>query len=189
MLILPPSLRNELEAPVVAKQHKRKAIVFVSLVGVLTLTSSLLLVLAPAPLRPGAASTLFNADSPSGSYQAVFQTDRPIESGRWKSLLIRTAPAGASGTSGDHFTLSDAQSGADGQIEISARWMSQLAALPPAGTSRIDPGCVSISVRAPGGQPTRLQQERLAELVAVLQRQLDIPNSQVWRVDASLAGR
>lgn len=189
MLIDAPGRRNELEAPVVAKQHKRKAIVFVSLVGVLTLTSTLLLLLAPAPLRPSAAVTLFNANSPSGDYQVIFQTDRPIEVGRWKSLLVRTTPASTSTVNGDHFALGSARTGVDGQIEISARWMSQLAALPPAGTSQIDAGCVSICVETVNGKLTPLQQERLGQLVTVLQRRLDIPSTQVWRVDSPQTSR
>src|SRR5438552_3741853 len=55
------------------KKSHRKFVVFASLVGVLTVTSALLLALAPAPLVPDAYSSLFAIDAPR-SMDAIFET-------------------------------------------------------------------------------------------------------------------
>ena len=55
------------------KHSQRKFIVFTSLIGVLTVTSALLLALAPAPVSPDAASSLYAIDAPS-SLDVIFET-------------------------------------------------------------------------------------------------------------------
>ena len=69
------------------KHSSRRFIVFTTLVGVLTLTSALLLALSPAPLTPDISNTLFAIDSPE-SMEAVFQTHAPIAKDRWKFIYI-----------------------------------------------------------------------------------------------------
>lgn len=175
-----------------AKQHQRKAIVFVSLIGVLTLTTTFLLALAPAPLAPGAAATLFNVQStPTTDLSMIFQTDRAVQRGYWSGILVhhsRTASGDARSLAdpelgvGDHFVIGNGQGAADGQIEISARWMSQVGALAPAGSASLDRRCISVCLVGDFDQtgPTALQLQRTAELVNTLQRQLNIPDGRVW---------
>src|SRR5439155_18835135 len=127
-----------------------KFIVFTSLVGVLTLTSALLMALAPAPLTPDAASSLFAIDAPR-SLDVIFETRAPITNERWKYLYIHHS-ATATGNAltltgaghdasgmGDYFVIGNGDGAADGEIQICQRWNRQLAALPPAGASEIDP--------------------------------------------------
>jgi hypothetical protein len=186
----------------VAKQHQRKAIVFVSLMGVLTLTTTLLLAMAPAPLAPGAQATLFNAQStPSGSLDTVFATDKPIQRGYWSGILIHHSrtPAGDARSLahpelgvGDHFVIGNGDGAVDGQIEISARWMAQTGALAPQGSASMDRRCISICLVGDFDQsaPTRLQLQRAAALVSTLQNQLNIPADRIWtlKTRASAAG-
>src|SRR5690348_8226362 len=60
------------------KKSQRKFIVFSTLLGVLTLTSALLMALAPAPLVPDAATSLFAVDEPR-SLDVIFQTKNPLQ--------------------------------------------------------------------------------------------------------------
>ena len=95
------------------KNSHRKFIVFVSLVGLLTLTSALLLALAPAPLMPDAASSLFAIDAPP-SLDVIFNTKVQSPPNRWKYIYVRhsrTASGSAlslgqaPGGLGDHFVI------------------------------------------------------------------------------------
>lgn len=175
-----------------AKQHQRKAVVFVSLIGVLTLTTTFLLALAPAPLAPGAQATLFNAQStPTHDLSMVFQTDRPVQRGYWSGILIHHShtPGGDARSLahpqhgvGDHFVIGNGAGSADGQIEISARWMSQAGALAPEGSAAMDRRCISICLvgNFDEASPSPLQLQRTAQLVTTLQGQLGIPADRVW---------
>src|SRR5438045_340643 len=58
------------------KKSQRKFIVFSTLLAVLSLTSALLMALAPAPLVPDAATSLFAVDEPR-SLDVIFQTRSP----------------------------------------------------------------------------------------------------------------
>ena len=64
------------------KQPNRKVVVFTTLMGVLTLTSALLLALAPAPLTPDASSSLFAIDAPE-SMDVIYQTQSSVRPGRY----------------------------------------------------------------------------------------------------------
>ncbi len=177
------------DTPNVAKQHKRKAIVFVSLVGVLTFTSALLLVLAPAPLGgPGSNVTLLNSQSAAGAdMQAVFSTQRPITSGRWTSILIRHSRTSGSQTlgNGDHFIISNGNGGVEGQIAMGGRWLNQVPAMAPDGASSIDDGCITICLVGDFdiAVPRYVQVRQLSELVKTLQAGLGIPTNRVWTLD------
>ena len=78
------------------KKTQRNFIVFSTLICVLTLTSALLLALAPAPLAPDATS-LFAITQPD-SMDAVFQTHKGCDSGRWKfdKFCIQASKVGGS---------------------------------------------------------------------------------------------
>src|SRR5688572_10518462 len=81
---------------------QRKVIVFAALLAVMTVTSALLLALAPAPLAPGAASSLFAVGAPD-SLDAIFQTATPVQQGRWKDIYVHHSltPAGSAATLGE----------------------------------------------------------------------------------------
>ena len=170
---------------------KRKVVVFLSLAGVLTLTSLLLLGLAPSqPLAPGAASSLFAVDAPQ-SLDVIFETAEPVEAGRWRAIYVHHSqtPAGSASSLGDgvggvadHFVIGNGDGCADGELQIAQRWNRQQSAGRVPGVRQMDPGCVSVCLVGDfnRSQPTRTQMRRLTQLVAALQSRLGIPGSQVW---------
>jgi hypothetical protein len=177
------------------KKANRKLIVFTTLIGVLTLTSALLLALAPAPLTPDASSSLFAIDAPE-SMDVIFQTPVSMKQGGWKYIYIhhsRTASGNAitlssPGTGlGDHFVIGNGDGAIDGEIQIGQRWSQQLSANPPAGARGINPACISICIVGDFDRavPTPTQLRRTAQLVNALQGRLDIPAGQVLLMSQS----
>jgi hypothetical protein len=171
------------------KKAHRKFIVFASLIGVLTFTSALLLALAPAPLTPAAASSLFAIDAPD-SMDAVFMTEVPARAGQWKYIYIhhsRTTGGNAvtlgqlTGGLNDHFVIGNGDGAIDGEIQIGQRWNQQLPANQPIGATGIDPACISICVVGDfdRGMPTPTQMRRLSQLVGTLQGRYHIPADRV----------
>jgi hypothetical protein len=177
------------------KKSQRKLIVFSTLLGVLTLTSALLMALAPAPIVADAATSLFAVDAPS-SLDAIFNTRSPLPAGRWKYIYIHHSrtPAGnaitlgqPTGGLGDHFVIGNGDGCEDGEIQISQRWNQQQAPLPPAGATSIDNGCISICIVGDFDQtvPTQTQLRRVGQLVSALQGQLHISNDSVLLKEVS----
>jgi hypothetical protein len=175
------------------KKSHRKVIVFSTLLGVLTLTSALLMALAPAPIVPDAATSLFAVDAPS-SLDAIFNTRTPLTAGRWKYIYIHQSHTTAgnaialgqeTGGLGDHFVIGNGDGCEDGEIQIGQRWNQQQLALPPAGASKIDPACISICLVGDFDHsvPTQIQFRRISQLVSALQGQLHISNDRVLLVD------
>lgn len=171
------------------KKSRRRVVVFTSLIAVLSFTSALLLALAPAPLTPDAASSLFAVDEPD-SMGVVFQTQAPSSAGRWKSIYIRHSrtPSGNAITIGqqtgglnDHFVIGNGEGALDGEIQIGQRWNHQLSAAPPAGATTIEPNCISICLIGDFDRtvPTPTQIKRLAQLVSALQSRHNIPADRV----------
>lgn len=171
------------------KQPNRRVVVFTTLISVLTLTSALLLALAPAPLTADASSSLFAIDAPE-SMDVIFQTPVPARPGRYKYIYIhhsRTPSGSAMSLSrpgiglGDHFVIGNGEGAIDGEIQVGQRWTQQLSAAPPAGATTIDPACISICLVGDFDRtvPTPTQIRRLAQLVNVLQGRFDIPAAQV----------
>ena len=175
------------------KNSHRRVIVLASLVCVLTLTSALLLALAPAPLSPGASNTLFAIDAPT-TLDVVFQPDVPMTTGRWKYIYIHhsATTAGnalslarpASGVP-DHFVIGNGDGSVDGGLEVCPRWTTQAAADAPAGANSIDSDCISICLIGDFDRsvPTPTQLRRLEQLVGALQVRLRIPASNVLLLD------
>ena len=181
-----------------AAGHRRKIVVFISLVGVLTLTSALLLALAPAPLSPQASSSLFAVDAPT-SFDVLFDTATPVQNGRWKFIYVHHSqgPSGSAqslsaveGGLPDHFVIGNGDGCIDGEIQIGQRWHQQEVAGVPPGTYSIRPDCISICVIGDFNQtrPTATQERRLVQLVSALQGRLGIARKSVW-VDPRTAGR
>ena len=157
---------------------------FVSLVGVLMLTSALLLALAPAPLSPEATSSLFAVDAPQ-SYDVLFDTNVPVTAGRWKFIYIHHSqtPSGSAQSlctteAGlpDHFVIGNGDGCGDGEIQIGQRWAQQTAAGVTPGASEIRADCISICVIGDfnHARPTPTQERRLAQLVSALQGRLKV---------------
>lgn len=159
-------------------------VVFTSLIAVLTFTSALLLALAPAPLSPDAASSLFAVDEPD-AMAPIFQTQIVPSSGQWKFIYIhhsRTSSGNAitlgqgAGGLNDHFVIGNGDGALDGEIQIGQRWSRQTPANPPPGASGIDPACISICLIGDFDRtvPTPTQIKRLAQLVSALQSRYGI---------------
>src|SRR3954470_5688219 len=69
------------------KNTHRRVIVLSTLITVLTLTSALLLALAPAPLSADASSSLFAIDAPQ-TMDKIFDTDSPVRTARWRYIYV-----------------------------------------------------------------------------------------------------
>jgi hypothetical protein len=175
------------------KKSTRKVIVFTTLVGVLMVTSALLMALAPAPLTPDATNSLFAIDAPN-SMDVIFQTKAKSDQSPWKYIYIhhsRTATgnadtlAEASGALGDHFVIGNGDGAVDGEVQIGQRWDQQLTAAPPTRGTRIDPHCISICLIGDFDQtrPTPTQLRRLEQLISTLQAHYHIPLANVALAD------
>lgn len=172
---------------------RRKFLVFVSLVGLLSLTSVVLKAIAPSPLDPTATTSLFAIDAPQ-SMDEIFRTSAPVEGGKWKYLFVHHSrtPAGnasllATDELGcpDHFIIGNGEGAIDGEIQLSRRWAQQLPAGAVSGVDRMDPACISICLVGDFDQtsPSPNQNLRLAQLVSTLQRRLNLKAEQVLMLD------
>lgn len=181
--------------PPTVEASRRKFFVFLSLVGLLTGTSALLLALAPAPLKPDAAASLFALDAPR-SMDVIFDTTNPVAQGQWKYIFIhhsQTASGNAAtlaarpGGLGDHFVIGNGSGCVDGEIQIGHRWAAQLPAGRTPGLATVRPDCVSICLVGDFNRaaPTPTQRLRLAQLVTTLQKQLAIPGSSIHLVQGT----
>lgn len=167
------------------KNTQRRLFVFVSLVAFVSATAALLMALAPQPLAPDLPQTLAAVESADGIEQ-VFNTDASLNRSAWKYIYVRHSktPAGDAlaltngrGDPGDHFVICNGRGAADGEIQLTPRWLAQISALPPVGAESIDPACISICLIGDHdrGQPTPTQLRRLTRLVTALQAQLHVP--------------
>jgi hypothetical protein len=172
----------------VKKKSKRTFIVFSSLVGGLTLTSALLLYMAPAPLRPETPNSL-SATAEIGALDPIFQTATRANSSRWKYIYLHQSktPTGGAASTGlaDHFIIGNGAGCGDGEIQYTPRWDKQQSAVPPAGASEIDPACISICLIGDFGRtvPTPAQLKRVTQLVSALQGKLNIAPDHVLSLD------
>ncbi len=174
---------------------RRKVTVFFSLVGLLTFTSVLLRALAPAPLVPGAAASLFAVEAPA-SLDSLFDLSKPLQQGRWQYVYIHQSrtPSGnaqtlgaSAGGLGDHFVIGNGDGCVDGELQIGQRWSQQQAAAPAAGLKGIDRDCISICLVGDFNhtRPTATQVRRLAQLVGALQGRLNLAADRVWMLDST----
>ena len=178
-----------------AARSSRKLVVSVSLLMVLGLTSALLLALAPAPLKPDSAASLFALDAPR-SMDVIFDTANPVGQGQWKYIFIHHSqtPSGNAATLaarpgglGDHFVIGNGSGCVDGEIQIGHRWAAQLPPGRTPGLATVRPDCVSICLVGDFNRsaPTATQRLRLAQLVTTLQKQLAIPGSSIHLVQGT----
>lgn len=179
---------------------QRKVVVFASLLAAMTATGALLLALAPAPLAPGAVSSLA-AVGQSQSLDVIFDTPVPLRDGRWQYVFIHhsktdggnAATLGESaGGLADHFVIGNGAGCGDGEVQIAQRWHRQGAAGRMSGLESIDPSCVSICLIGDfnRARPTPTQILRLSQLVTALQARCGIPaaNVHLFGGDGSTAG-
>jgi N-acetylmuramoyl-L-alanine amidase len=168
---------------------RRRFVVFASLVAALTLTSALLLALAPESLRPDASRSLLAIGEPQ-SLDVLFDTTTPIQPGRWKYIFVHQSHTDsgdalslAQTSSGvpDHFVIGNGQGCQDGEIQITQRWAQQDPPGEIAGLPRTQPNFVSICLVGDFDRygPTPAQQRRLVQLITALQRQLGVQGQNV----------
>jgi hypothetical protein len=189
--------------------QRRGAYVFLSLVGVLTLTGGLLMATRSAPLAPDASRSLLAANG-AASLEAVFDTKTPVKPGRWKRVFIHhsqspsgnaatlaeaasaSAAGGAAGPA-DHFVIGNGDGCGDGEIQLGQRWNQQRPAGAIGGwgsggtgrvptTAKVESDCITICLIGDFDRafPTPAQVERLGQLVTTLQGRLGISKDAVW---------
>jgi len=164
-------------------KSRRNFLVIAGLLSSLTLTSILLLILAPSPLLPEPRSLLVVESNPS--LDAVFDTQEPIQARRWQSIFIhhsktRRADAAAGG---DHFLITGAADGTAGEIRIEPTWNSQQSAVPAGGS--VAASCITICLVGDFDQaaPSTAQVQATQQLIQSLQRRLHIPARNVMAFD------
>jgi len=158
-------------------------LVIAGLLSSLTLTSILLLILAPTPLLPEPRSLMVVESNPA--LDEIFDTQTPIPAGRWQSIFIHHSKTRRMDGSavGDHFIIMGPADGADGEIRIDPRWNTQQ----PALASAAGPGSNSIHICIVGdfdlSAPSATQIRRAQQLIQTLQRRLRIPARNVIAYD------
>ena len=171
------------------KKSKRKVVVLTSFVALLSLTSALLLALAPPPLAPEGYNSLSAADH-ADFLDDIFKTKTATNANQWKYIYIHHSnTAGGNGQAlavpgaglCDHFLIGNGNGCLDGEIQMGPRWNQQQAAAAPPGVDRIEPDCISICVVGNFDQtmPTPTQVRRLVQLVSTLQTQFRIGSDKV----------
>src|SRR5690606_28963342 len=97
-----------------ATSRQRRLIAFGGLVGVMTITGALLMVLQPAPLSPDAVKSLMAFET-TADVEKLFNTEIPVNQNRWKYIYIHHSgsatgnasiiadAAGSTGALPDHF--------------------------------------------------------------------------------------
>jgi hypothetical protein len=171
------------KSPTKHLKSRRNVMVIAGLLGSLTLTSILLIALAPSPLLPEPRSLMVLDSSPT--LDEIFDTQTSIDRGRWQYIFIhhsktRRADAVAPG---DHFLILNGVDASDGEIRIDPRWNHQQPAT-PAATS-VAGNCITICVVGDFDQsaPTSTQLRRAQQLIQTLQRRLAIPAKNVIAYD------
>jgi hypothetical protein len=174
-------------ASAVSRRSSRSAVVVAALLGVMALTSGLLLVLRTGPLTPEPRS-LFAVAS-SDSPESIFSTAVPADTHSWKSIFIHQTGrssgsaatlARADGSMGDHFVIGNGEGCGDGELLIDQRWNQQQPAALSTALS-LPPQCISISLvgNLDEEAPTAIQFQRLCQLVHTLQSRFHIPAEQI----------
>src|SRR5688572_4933228 len=74
--------------------RRRRVVVFSGLVGVLTVTSALLLAMQPAPLAPDAVKSLMSLSTPA-EIDSLFDTQVPLRESRWRYIYVHHSGSSA----------------------------------------------------------------------------------------------
>lgn len=169
---------------------RRVLVVLVTLVGAMTLASSLLLALEPAPMSRRPAVQLRSVDQSAQRGDDLFETNPPVRAERFSAIVIHDSGtlAGSAETIGGglgyHFVIGNGQDAPDGKIAAGPRWSRQLAGAfidesadaAPANRRPIGICLIGDTNRQ---APTKLQIQNLRWLVRQLQRRCQIPGDQV----------
>jgi hypothetical protein len=190
----------------VERKNHRKFIVVFSLIGVLSLTSVLLLAMSDKEMPPDAVASLYAVDAPA-SLDSLFKTAVSGQANRWKGIYIhqskslagnaRSLAQATASTDGmpDHFLIGNGDGCVDGELQVGHRWNQQLPAVAPTSAVRVDATCISICLVGDLDQsaPTATQMRRLEQLTGALRAHYGIAASQVKWIEgagaAETAGR
>src|SRR5881394_3143898 len=163
-------------------KSRRNFLVIAGLLSSLTLTSILLLILAPTPLAPEPRSLMVVESNPN--LDEIFDTQSPIQARRWQAIFIHHSKTRrADAAAGDHFLITNPADGTDGEIRIDPRWNKQQIATPAGGS--VPQNCITICLVGDFDQsaPSATQDRRVQQLVQTLQRRLRIPARNVIAYD------
>lgn len=162
---------------------RRNVLVIAGLLSSLTLTSILLLILAPSPLLPEPRSLMVIESNPA--LEEIFDTQTPINVGRWNSIFIHHSKTrrAAGASAGDHFQIMGPSDATDGEIRIDPRWNTQQAAASSASSFPTNCICICIVGDFDQSAPTPTQIRRAQQLIQTLQRRLRIPAKNVIAYD------
>jgi len=174
-------------------------VVWASLLAAMTAVGGVLLFLEDRPA--GAASPLpllQTQPAPrSNGLSSIFETQVAPEAGRWTGIVIHHSSSAVGSAEsltkqhndrgykglGFHFVISNGQGAPDGQIVVGYRWQSQLPGVHVSGPRAETFNRQSIGICLVGDGERRpftaAQISRLTELVAELQRKLNIPDHAV----------
>lgn len=174
--------------PTTQAKSKRTTIVTLTLLGSLTLTSVMLLVMATPPLTR--MQNLVGISTSPLSFDSVYRTGKPIQAGRWNTIYIhhsRTRRGGlvslAQQGIGAHFVIGNGDDCGDGEIQWADAWTEQRPAR--LGGQPLPAGQITICLVGDFdvSRPTDAQLQRLWELVSSLRNRLNLPATSIVALD------
>ncbi len=172
-------------------------IVLSSLLGAMTLTSGLLLMLEPRPVAPWTDLSLRATDRVDEGEATLFQVAAPLAADRWDAIVIHDSGtlSGSRRTLGTlherqgrgglgyHFVIGNGHGTEDGLLEIGFRWERQMDGMHSGGEAGewLNRRAIAICLIGDGDrQPyTDAQMQTLLWTVQQLQRRFDIPAENV----------
>lgn len=179
-----------------------------SVLGVgMSLSVALLSVLDPGTqgARNGVSLSPLMGIGGSIGMDSIFQTETPIEEGRWDSIVI-VHSGKAAGSAADisnehqslgydglgfHFVIGNGTRMGDGEIHVGYRWIDQRdgAELAGSGDDFSTTGVIEVCLVGDGDRRpfTDEQLHRLAQVVSALSKRLEIPSDQI-RLHKDFAG-
>jgi len=181
------------------RRLSRTQAVWGALVAAMTGVGGLLMLLEDRPVGANAPLALVSlTDAPGRSLDAIFDTRAPIETGRWKGLVVHHsgAPMGSPESItedhnnrgfrglGYHFVISNGQGAPDGQVFVGYRWQDQLPGVHVAGplAEQFNRETIGICLVGDGERRafTEAQLASLARLVSALRDETEIPAESVY---------
>jgi len=179
----------------VTPQRRRTRVVWGAFIAAMTVVGGILVLTDPNPapnVGPGRSLTRLSPNP--DPYRTVFDTAHPVNSGYWNEIIIEDSgqPHGSVETLSkeaqlqgiqtlpQHFLIGNGNGMEDGALHMSYRWNQQQPATPSSTSADNDHAIHICLVGNIENRPfTNLQLKRLADLVAGLQQQLQIPANRV----------
>lgn len=152
----------------------------------------------PAPRLDGLALPAMVAAAGPASMEAIFQTRRPVDAGKWRAIVIHHSgslygtPASIEAQHramnldglGYHFVVGNGAGLSDGEVHVGYRWLDQFPGAHAAGPKGdwYNRNSIGICLVGDGRRSafTPEQMHRLTQLVSSLCERLDIPADQVF---------